>query len=52
MRAILNYKVYENSFTSTFEISGKETKTYSDCRNFSLSLGHKKQERMKLSNPI
>ncbi|WP_061226229.1 glycoside hydrolase family 36 protein [Leptospira interrogans] len=42
MRAILNYKVYENSFTSTFEISGKETKTYSDCRNFSLSLGHKK----------
>lgn len=51
MRAILNYKVYENSFTSTFEISGKETKTYSDCRNFSLSLGHKKTGKNETFKP-
>ncbi|EMO42275.1 glycosyl hydrolase, family 31 domain protein [Leptospira noguchii serovar Autumnalis str. ZUN142] len=51
MRAILNYKVYENSFTSIFEISGKETKTYSDCRNFSLSLGHKKTGKNETFKP-
>lgn len=52
MKAILRYKVYENFFTSSFEISGKETKTSSDCRNFSLSLGHKKTGRTKHSNRI
>ncbi|EMG00778.1 hypothetical protein LEP1GSC123_0554 [Leptospira borgpetersenii str. 200701203] len=52
MKAILRYKVYENSFTSSFEISGKGTKTSSDCGNFSLSLGHKKRGRTKHSNRI
>ncbi|WP_061249605.1 glycoside hydrolase family 36 protein [Leptospira alstonii] len=51
MRAILNYKVYEDFFTSSFEISDKEIKTKSDCRNFSLSLGHKKTGKNETFKP-
>lgn len=51
MRAILNYKVYEDSFTSSFEISGKELKSKSDCGNFSLSLGHKKTGKNETFKP-
>ncbi|EMN59921.1 alpha-galactosidase [Leptospira borgpetersenii serovar Javanica] len=51
MKAILRYKVYENSFTSSFEISGKGTKTSSDCGNFSLSLGHKKTGKNETFKP-
>ncbi|TGM06242.1 glycosyl hydrolase [Leptospira barantonii] len=51
MRAILNYKVYEDSFTSSFEISGKELKSKSDCGNFSLSLGHKKTGKNEVFKP-
>ncbi|EMM72501.1 glycosyl hydrolase, family 31 domain protein [Leptospira weilii str. 2006001855] len=51
MKAILRYKVYENSFTSSFEISGKGTKTSSDCGNFCLSLGHKKTGKNETFKP-
>ncbi|TGM61669.1 glycoside hydrolase family 36 protein [Leptospira adleri] len=51
MRAILNYKVYEDAFVSSFEFSGKELKTKSDCGNFSLSLGHKKTGKNNVYKP-
>ncbi|XDD49296.1 alpha-galactosidase [Leptospira sp. WS92.C1] len=51
MRAILNYKVYEDSFVSSFEISAKELKTKSDCGNFSLSLGKKKTGKNETYKP-
>lgn len=52
MRAVLNYKIYEDSFTSFFSLSEKETKTPSDCGNFSLSLGKKKTGKNETYKPI